>query len=122
MTATPTRADFLRNAERTETATDSATQAKYGALAVEGAQSSFLAEQDEAAAEAARQLALLNAPMAEDAVLVVGDWRHLRGKGVTLWHPRAGYATGREMLVTKVTVRPGTDGEGVSLLEGLVRL
>ncbi len=129
--ATTTRAEFLKSAERSETAVSATLLARWGDAAGDTAQSSALIDKADATAEAARQLALFGNVMAIDQVSIEGVYFDLEGQVVrvdyTIPNPAGVFPAGTwfgggatvDILVTKA--RPSL-AEGFTLIEGLIRL
>ena len=123
--ATQTRAEFLKSAERSETASNATLAARWGEAAGDTAQSSLLINQSEAAAEVARQMALLGSVTAEDSVLLEGVFFDLEGQTIRIDYtaPAGGNwfdgAATVDMLVTKSRPDPGA---GTTLVQGFIQL
>jgi len=126
MTATLTRAEFLKARERSVVAVGAGVKAAWGVRALETAQSSVLALEAAAAAEAARQLALLGQPLALDAVEIEGAVFDLEGETVrvnVLKPDGSRYFDAAADEVDLLVVRSRIDtARGVTRLEGFVRL
>jgi hypothetical protein len=123
--ATVDRAEFLRSPERTVTATSAALQARWGTAAGDTAQSTPVIGEAAAAAEAARQLALLGAVLGEDQVLIEGLHRDLEGRVVQIdySHPGGGAFLGGAAIVSMLVTRARVDlNAGTTLLQGFVQL
>jgi hypothetical protein len=124
-TASQTRAEFLKSAERSEVAASATLAARWGEAAGDTSQSSLLANQADAAAEVARQLALLGAVLAEDSVLLEGVFFNLEGQTVRIDYTAAGDgnwfggAASVDLLVTKAKPDPGA---GTTLVQGFIQL
>lgn len=124
-TATQTRAEFLKAAERSVSAVDAALTARWGDAAGDTTQSSLLINAADATAELARQMALLGAVMAEDSVLLEGVFFDLEGKTVRIDYTMPaggtyfGGAASVDLLVTKARPDPAA---GTTLIEGLIAL
>ncbi len=86
--ATITRAEFLKAEERSVAASAAGVQAAWGTLARDTAQSSALALEAAASAEASRQLGLLDEVLAEDSVVIEGVHFDLEGETVRLSYLR----------------------------------
>lgn len=124
--ATQTRAEFLKAAERSAVAVDAAIRARWGDAAGDTAQSSVLVDEAAAAAEAARQLALLGFVLADDAVTIEGVFFDLEGETLSIDYAlpvgvgtHFGGASAVEFLVVKARPDPG---QGTTSIEGFVRL
>lgn len=117
------RAEYLRAPEKTVGAASTTLLARWGQAAGDTAQSTPLASEAAATAEAARQLALLGTVTAEDQVLIEGLHRNLEGETVAIdyRHPAGGTYLGAaetvSMLVVKARVDPNV---GTTLLQGIV--
>ncbi len=119
------RAEYLRSAERSVTATDATLRGRWGAAAGDTAQSTPLATEAAATAEAARQLALLGSVMAEDQVLIEGIWWDLEGQVVAIDYraPGGGTFFGGAATVAMLVTRARVDlNAGTTLLQGLIQL
>jgi nucleotide-binding universal stress UspA family protein len=120
MTATTARAEFLKTEERFAVAENSTIAARWGEDAADTRQSSPLATQAAAEAEAARQLAQLAAVRARDLVVVEGLHPGLEGQTVRIWYGgQFGMTTEADLLVIRARVRRNT---GQTELEGEVLL
>lgn len=124
--ASQTRAEFLKAEERQATAENAALRARWGDAAADTSQSSVLDQSAAAEAEAGRQLVLMGQPMATDAVTIEGVWLDLEGRTVAIDYALPvgagtyfGGAAVTQLLVTRARV---DFAQGVTLLEGLVRL
>ena len=127
--ATQTRAEFLKSAERSETASNATLTARWGEAAGDTAQSSLLINQADAATEVARQLPLLGSVTAEDSVLLEGLFFDLEGQTVRIDYtaPANSNVSGNwfdgaasvDILVTKARPDPGT---GTTLVQGFIQL
>lgn len=124
-TATQTRAEFLKAAERSTTAADATLLARWGEAGGDTAQSSVLVAEADATAELTRQMALLAGVLAEDSVLLEGLFFDLEGQTVRIDYLAPGGGTwfdgaaSVDLLVTKARVDPGA---GTTLVQGLVTL
>ena len=120
MTATTARAEFLKSEERFATASSPTIEARWGEDAVDTSQSSPLVEEAAAMAEAARQLAQMGVPVAEDIATIFGVHTGLAGKTVRLpYGARFGMPAEADMLV----VCPKVDrNRGLTQLRGFVKL
>jgi hypothetical protein len=126
MSAAPiSRAELLKAEERQVAAIDAAIQSAWGRLARETAQSSLLAAEAAATAEAARQLALLGQTLAEDSVEIEGCHFNLEGETVRIDYRRPGggrylaaASDWMDLLVLRARVDTST---GTTLLQGFVR-
>jgi hypothetical protein len=120
MVATVTTAEFLKAEERFALAESAVLAARWGEDAFDTRQSSPLAEQVDAQAEAARQLGQLGAVRARDLVLVEGLHPELEGLTVRLWYGgQFGMAQEVDMLVVRAKLLRNT---GQTELEGEVQL
>lgn len=120
MTATTARAEFLKTEERFATATGPTIEARWGEDAADTSQSSPLVLEAAAAAEAARQLAQLDAPFADDIAVLAGLHEGLEGRTVRLpYAGRFGMAAEADMLVTRAKV---DRNKGTTELQGYVAL
>ncbi len=120
MTATTARAEFLKTEERFATAAAPVIEARWGEDAVDTSQSSPLVLEAAAAAEAARQLAQMDTPVAEDIATVAGLHEGLEGRTVRLpYAGRFGMAAQADMLVVRARVDRNA---GVTELQGYVVL
>ena len=123
--ATITRAEFLKAEERSVVAVSSAVQTAWGALALDTSQSTALATEAAASAEAARQLALLDEVLAEDEVEIEGAVFDLEGETVRvsyLRHDGGRYFDAAADEVDLLVVSARVDlRQGTTLLRGLVR-
>jgi hypothetical protein len=120
MSASTPRAEFLKAAERFALAESATMAARWGEDATDTSQSSALALEADAAAEASRQLAQLAQPRAVDLVTVEGYWPDLEGLTVSVWYGgRFGIAGAALLLVTRARVDPA---RGQTELEGEVIL
>ena len=126
-TATQSRAEFLKAEERSAVAGPDATlQARWGAAGGDTSQTSVLAGQRDAAAEASRQIALLAPALALDTVTIEGVVFDLEGQTVRVSYalPAGGTYFGMssadiDMLVVRATVDLA---EGTTTIEGFVAL
>lgn len=119
------RAAYLRAPEKTVAAASATLTARWGAAAGDTAQSTPLATEAAATAEAPRQLALMGSVMAEDQVLIEGIWFDLEGEVVTLdyTHPAGGNFLGGAASVALLVTRGRVDlNAGTTLLQGLIQL
>lgn len=120
MTASTARAEFLKAAERLAVAQNATIAARWGEDAQDTSQSSVLAEEADAATEAARQLAQLAQVRAVDLVVVEGLWPDLEGKTVRIaYNGQFGIATTADLLVTKAKLNRNV---GTTEIEGEVIL
>jgi hypothetical protein len=125
-TATLTRAEFLKAAERSTFAQSTTLLARWALAAGDTSQSSTLDAEAAATSEATRQLALMAPALAEDTVRLEGVWFDLEGETVALdyripdgtgaWF---GGATSVAMLVTKASIDLAA---GTTTIEGFVAL
>jgi hypothetical protein len=97
-----TFAEYLKADGYSELASDLLVQGKYGEDAISSAALTPLRVRIDAAAEAARQLALLAAPLAVDQHLIAGLWPNIKGRTIRLTGSTLGYDTPRLCLVTGV--------------------
>lgn len=105
MSAAIARAEFLKTEERFALAEDSAITARWGEDAADTLQSSCLAFEAAAAAEAARQLAQLAEVRARDVVTVEGVWPDLEGRTVRIaYDGQLGVAGEADLLVLRALV------------------
>ena len=124
-TATQTRAEFLKAAERSETASDATLTARWGDAGGDSTQSSTLVNQSDAAAELTRQMALLAGVLAEDSVLIEGVYFDLEGQTIRLDYTAPdggtwfGGSASIDLLVTKARPDPGV---GTTLVQGFIQL
>lgn len=117
--AAPDILNFLKEAERFETADDAVVVAIWAEDAPEVRQSSYLRTAAAAAAEAARQQDLTGQALAMDTVRLTGVHIGLEGHVVTITAPQLGYDAGRAFLVLGSEI----DLQGnQTILEGLVQL
>lgn len=117
------RAEYLRSPEKTVSAANAILQARWGQAAGDTAQSTPLATEAAAAAEVARQLALLGDVMAEDQVLIEGIHRDLEGETVTIdyTHSAGGTYFGGNASVSMVVTKARVDlNAGTTLLQGII--
>lgn len=117
------RAEYLRSPEKTVSAANATLLARWGQAAGDTAQSTPLATEAAAAAEAARQLALLGDVMAEDQVLIEGLHRDLEGETVAIdyRHPAGGTYFGAAATVSMLVTKARVDlNAGTTLLQGLI--
>lgn len=123
--STLARAEFLKAAERSETATSSSLKARWGDAAGDTAQSSCLVDQSAAATEASRQLAFLGATFAYDRVVLEGVYFDLEGETVRVAYSMPGggnYFGGAatvDILVTRASINLA---DGTTIIEGFVAL
>jgi hypothetical protein len=123
--ATTDRAEYLKSPEKQAVATDAVLLARWGAAAADSAQSSPLAEEAPAAAEAARQLALLGRVMAEDELTIEGVLFDLEGETITVdyRHPGGGtYFGGAASVAFLVTFAAPDLAAGTTAIRGLIQL
>lgn len=124
-TASQTRAEFLKSAERSEGSANATLANRWGDAAGDTAQSSLLINQSDATTEVARQLAQLGAILAEDSVLLEGVFFDLEGQTIRIDYTAPGGgnwfegAASVDLLVTKS--RPDS-GAGTTLVQGFVQL
>ncbi len=128
-TATQTRAEFLKSAERSEVAANATLAGRWGDAAGDTSQSSLLINQSDAATEITRQMTLLGGVFAEDSVLLEGLFFDLEGLTVRIDYTApanrdvAGNwfdgAASVDLLVTKARTDPGA---GTTLVQGFVIL
>lgn len=97
-TANPAYAQYLKSTALFTKAT-AASAATWGNRAVDTEIISPLAIKAAADTEAARQIALLEGPLCEDAVVVPGRRKDLLGKVITLQGARLDYAAGKLAFV-----------------------
>ncbi|MFN3371634.1 MAG: hypothetical protein ACK4Z0_08920 [Sphingomonadaceae bacterium] len=120
MSASTDRAEFLKTEERFAIAEDAPTTARWGEESPDTRQSSCLAFEAAAAAEAGRQLALLAQVRARDVVIVEGVWPDLEGSTVRIaYDGKLGVAGEADMLVLKTLIDRNA---GTTELTGEVRL
>ena len=120
MTATVTRAEFLKSEERFATASAPAMEVRWGEDAADTSQSSPLAFEPDAVAESARQLAQMGDTSAEDIAVITGLYPGLEGKTVRLaYGGRFGMAAEANMLVTRASLNRN---EGTTTLQGFAKL
>lgn len=121
---TQARAEFLKNAERSEVALSATLRTRWGAAAGDTAQSSLMVVQADAAAEASRQLALMAPALAVDIVDIEGVWFDLPGATVRIDYAfpggnAFGGAASVNMLVARATINLA---DGLTTIEGLIAL
>jgi hypothetical protein len=102
-----------------EVARNTPLEAAWGTRARSSSTISPYKIQSDAVAEAARQLALLQYPLAEDELILAGDYTGLEGAMVIVQSREFGYGAGVAVLVTGVTFE---DAENMSQLTILRRL
>jgi hypothetical protein len=128
-TATQTRAEFLKSAERSEVSANATLAFRWGDAAGDTTQSSLLINQSDTATELARQMTLLSSVFAEDSVLLEGLFFDLEGQTVRIDYTApanrdvAGNwfdgAASVDLLVTKARPDPGS---GTTLVQGFIQL
>lgn len=123
-TATTTRAEFLKAAERAAIAADATLQARWGTAAGDTAQSTVLVAEADATAEASRQLALLSSALAEDRVTVEGLLWDAEGTTVAIDYrgPDGAYFGGADVVTMLVTRARVSLADGATTLTGFVQL
>lgn len=107
-----TLAEWLRSPELVELVENSGILAAWGDLAADSEGSSPLALRADAAAEAARQLAFLGLPLAEEAIEVIGEQSALVGEALRISAGVPEYASAPQVFVIAADEREG----GVTLL------
>jgi hypothetical protein len=123
--ATTDRAEYLKSPEKQAVATDAVLLARWGTAAGDTAQSSPLAEQAAADAEAARQLALMGQVMAEDEITIEGVLLDLEGQTLAIDYrdPDGQPHFGGAATVTMLVVASRVDlAAGTTTIRGLIRL
>ena len=124
-TATQTRAEFLKAAERSIGSADATLTARWGDAAGDTSQSSLLCDAAAATTELTRQMALLGSVFAEDSVLLEGLYFDLEGQTVRIGYTALdggnwfGGGASIDLLVTKARPDPGA---GTTLVQGFVIL
>lgn len=120
MTATISRAEFLKAEERFAIAESATLTTRWGEDAFDTSQSSPLAELADAQAEANRQLAQLGVVRARDVVLVAGLHPELEGRTVRVWYGgQSGMGNEVDLLVIRAKLLRNT---GQTELEGEVQI
>lgn len=120
MTATISRAEFLKSEERFAIAESATLTTRWGEDALDTSQSSPLSELAQAQAEADRQLAQLGTVRARDVVVVEGLHSELEGRTVRVWYGgQFGMANEVDLLVIRAKLLRNT---GQTELEGEVQL
>lgn len=105
MTATTARAEFLKTQDRFAVASNATIETRWGEDALDTRQSSALADEADAQAEASRQLAQMADVRAIDVATVEGIHSDLEGQTVVLAYAgRLGMSATAEMLVTAVAI------------------
>ncbi|RJF91139.1 hypothetical protein [Sphingomonas cavernae] len=95
----PVFAQWLQSEGLWAIQTDAPRAAQWGEQAITAERMTALAFKADAVDEAARQLAFLGGPLAEDEHLLPGRWRHRKGQVVTLTIGRLGYDAGKAVFV-----------------------
>ena len=121
MTATVTRAEFLKTEDRFAAAISPTMEALWGDGALDTSQTSPLVAEADALAECVRQLGQLGAgPRGRDVAVIAGIHRDLEGRTVTLpYAGRFGMPATANMLVLRAHVNAN---EGTTTLRGEVLL
>lgn len=120
ISASVTRAEYLKRAELLAVASDAVVLARWGDDAGDTSQSSVLVDDAAALEEAERQLAQLAQPGAIDVAIVPGCWPDLEGATIELpYDGQFGLAGTQEMLVLRSRVLLSS---GETELEGWVLL
>lgn len=115
----PDFAEWLASEETSAIASDAASEAKWGVLAIDTAISSALALRPDALAEAARQLSFRPGPVAIETLRVPGLQVEMIGKVVTLTADKGGYAAGVDVFVLGADEIDGLGGTKVTVLRRL---
>ncbi|MCP9222736.1 hypothetical protein MKP08_08260 [Erythrobacter sp. LQ02-29] len=113
-----TRSEWLRSNELVEIATNAVIAARWGDLASVGAVSSPLALRADARAEALRQLAFFDSPLAVETIEVPGRHAHRIGTALPLFADEEGYREGPLVFVIGAEEREG----GVTLFTVLRKI
>lgn len=115
----PDFAEWLGSEEISAVASDAASEAKWGALAIDTTISSAIALKADAVAEAARQLAFRPGPLVVETLRVPGLQVGMVGKVVTLTADKGGYAAGVDVFVLGADEIDGMGGTKVTVLRRL---
>jgi hypothetical protein len=102
MPVNPSLAEHLKSAALFESADSAPVLAAWGEIARTSDVISPLADRADAAAEAARQLALLDAPRATDRHEIPGLWPVAVGDVVNITSEDLNYSAGRNVIVVQV--------------------
>ncbi len=118
-TVDPVFAQWLQAEGLWQVSEDAVLRARWGDVALTTERMTTIALKADAVAEAARQLAFLGPAAVIDEHLLVGEWRELRGRVVTLTADRLGYENGVDVMVLAAVDDRATNTSRVTVLRRL---
>lgn len=98
---------------------DVARKQRWGTIGISTSRMTTLAEEADAAAEGARQLAFLGGPLVIEEHLVEGAWANRVGQVISVTGPRLGYQAGIIVFVIGVADDRATQTSRLTVLRRL---